>query len=329
MKMHINPLFSFALLICGWLISPQSLIGQNSTNTAGNWDLPGTWLGGVPLAGFNGMLNVSHTVTIPMSPDIVMTGTVSMNIFATGSLHFTNNSLLVLSATSGINLFNPATITSAGNDGDVIFRIGGFNYTQAILDPLIATSNNYTLTANGAVLPAELVKFEAKPRLASTEINWETASECYVRSFEVERSTDSENFDKIGEAPASEGCTAVGRDYSFLDRRPASGANFYRLRTVDIDGAESISAIKSVDFSTKTGEITATPNFTTDVFSINNFGNDDARFFIRDLSGRLLKSGELLAGTTLELSASAWHSGIYQIIFEKWNSVEVARLVRI
>ena len=55
------------------------------------------------------------------------------------------------------------------------------------------------------------------------------------KQFEPERSTDGVSFRKIAVVPAA-GNSDSRLDYSYLDRSPLAEYNYYRLKTVDIDG---------------------------------------------------------------------------------------------
>lgn len=89
-----------------------------------------------------------------------------------------------------------------------------------------------TTSRNINILPVTIVQFTGKKSGGVHILNWKTSLEISVAFFEVERSRDGAQFEKIGTV------AAAGRasDYSFADVAPATGTNYYRLRAVDIDG---------------------------------------------------------------------------------------------
>jgi len=73
----------------------------------------------------------------------------------------------------------------------------------------------------------------------------------------VERSVDGDNFSEIGRVKGA-GSSLERIDYSFVDRFPYQGTNYYRLRQVDYDGTTTYHKVIAVEF---TGESTNTIGF--------------------------------------------------------------------
>ncbi len=96
-------------------------------------------------------------------------------------------------------------------------------------------------------LPVELVEFTVKAVEEGVLLEWETLSEINNERFEIQRYVNAEEFETIGETPGA-GTTTRRVNYSFLDRNPLNGINYYRLRQVDFDGAFEYSPIRSVEF---------------------------------------------------------------------------------
>ena len=80
-----------------------------------------------------------------------------------------------------------------------------------------------------------LVGFKANYRKAAVDINWNAATDNHSNRFEVERSLDGNNFEKVGEV-RSEQAIAAG-EYAFTDRVHDNMARrndlYYRIRQVD------------------------------------------------------------------------------------------------
>ncbi len=85
-------------------------------------------------------------------------------------------------------------------------------------------------------LPVELISFTANAQEQTVQLVWETASEINNDYFEVRRSVDGINFNKIGEV-AGNGNTVDVIRYEFVDQMPVSGISYYQLKQVDFDGA--------------------------------------------------------------------------------------------
>jgi hypothetical protein len=97
-------------------------------------------------------------------------------------------------------------------------------------------------------LPVKLIYFAAEKHDESKSmLTWATASELDNDHFEIERSTDAQSWHKIGEVKGH-GTTSTQENYSYIDMKPTSGINYYRLRQVDVDGKFEYTNITEVQF---------------------------------------------------------------------------------
>ncbi len=130
---------------------------------------------------------------------------------------------------------------------------GGFAYAQKTLEAAGVALTDVSffnisintlggaLALNPSVLPITLTKFDAQcqPNKA-TSVTWTTAQEINNNYFEVERSSDAITWSSLSKVNAS-GNSSVQKNYQITDA--LSGAAFYRLKQVDIDGKISYSSI--------------------------------------------------------------------------------------
>lgn len=109
-------------------------------------------------------------------------------------------------------------------------------------------------------LPIELLDFDVKKVGNLVKVDWTTSSELNNDYFTVERSTDGESFVGIGNIIGA-GTSHSELHYDFIDREPAIGTSYYRLRQTDFDGETEVFDVKSVSFSgTSTATIYPNPN---------------------------------------------------------------------
>jgi hypothetical protein len=101
-------------------------------------------------------------------------------------------------------------------------------------------------------LPVTLVDFTASKFQQRVLLTWHTASELNNEKFIVERSADGKSFKTLGEM-AGHGTTQTPEFYSFVDEKPLSGINYYRLRQMDFDGQFKYSPVRSVAFRNEGG----------------------------------------------------------------------------
>jgi nitrogen fixation protein FixH len=117
-----------------------------------------------------------------------------------------------------------------------------------------------------APMPMKLTSFNGKLETeTSVDLNWTSVIEFDSYQYQVERSADGKNFVKIGTINAA-GASNEAKKYNFKDALPGSGAFYYRLKQVDIDGKFEYS--KSVYVNNKKGAGTVTGIFP------NPFKND-------------------------------------------------------
>ncbi len=88
-------------------------------------------------------------------------------------------------------------------------------------------------------LPVQLISFDGYQQNTNDILHWETATEVHTSHFVIEHSTNAQQFFELGMV------TAKGSDskYSFTNKKPVTGNNFYRLKIVDEDGKYTYSNI--------------------------------------------------------------------------------------
>ena len=100
-------------------------------------------------------------------------------------------------------------------------------------------------SAEGSLLPVELVSFTATAEKENVILSWQTATETNNYGFEIERAiengvmssraeTRDDNWTKIGFVEGN-GTTNAPKSYSFTDKT-ANGKTSYRLKQIDRDG---------------------------------------------------------------------------------------------
>ena len=161
-------------------------------------------------------------------------------------------------------------------------------------------------------LPVELLSFTAKKEGNVSRIAFSTATETNNARFIIERSADARAFTAIGQVLGA-GTTQVRHDYTFVDEKPLTGTNYYRLRQVDYDGRESWSAVVGVVFG-QSGRVVVAPSPATDRVTIHleEPVNTDGVWEVLDHTGRLVLSGDWSAeGVDYEFNVYHLPEGAY------------------
>lgn len=96
-----------------------------------------------------------------------------------------------------------------------------------------------------AILPIELLTFDAVFNNDEVYLSWTTATETNNEYFEIERSDNMVTFYPIGKVLGA-GNSNSATSYYFTDYNPVLGNNYYRLKQTDFDGKSSESDIVSV-----------------------------------------------------------------------------------
>ncbi len=102
---------------------------------------------------------------------------------------------------------------------------------------LVGTFSPFTLSSytENNPLPVTLLNFDAEKVEQETLLSWTTLGEINSDVFEVEHSTDTEHYTKIGTVKAS-GNSNSSITYQFTHKNPSIGLNYYRLKMKDLDG---------------------------------------------------------------------------------------------
>ncbi|MFZ1528570.1 MAG: T9SS type A sorting domain-containing protein [Ferruginibacter sp.] len=157
-------------------------------------------------------------------------------------------------------------------------------------------------------LPVELNGFSAVKQNGKTFLQWQTSNETNSRGFEIQRSSNTQNWTNI--AFVNSAGTAAG-NYSFTDASPASGKNYYRIRQVDISGAYKLSEIKWVDFSRKFS-LGISPNPVVNTININTDAVlNNAWLEIYNAQGQLVLQSKLNGNGNISIPAQKLIKGNY------------------
>jgi hypothetical protein len=135
----------------------------------------------------------------------------------------------VMTSSDGINW---TTRTSAA---DNFWRSVTYSNGLFVAVGQTGTGNRVMTSGTFSPLPVRWLSFTAKEEGGQVNLFWQTANETNNTVFEIERSTDSKSFVKIGQVNAAGNSTSK-QEYRFSDNAPSVGANYYRLKQVDVDG---------------------------------------------------------------------------------------------
>ena len=156
--------------------------------------------------------------------------------------------------------FTPATT------GTYYFGFHAYDFVFS-QNPNYIYLDSIVIKQTGAVLPITLMAFNAKRNGLVNEIAWLTAQEKNTSLFVIERSSDGQNYQKIGEVNAA-GNSSNSLSYNFTDVSPLPGTNYYRLKIIDRDNNTKFSDVKIIK-NAAVSNFTIYPNPVKDVMNID------------------------------------------------------------
>jgi Endonuclease I/Secretion system C-terminal sorting domain len=182
----------------------------------------------------------------------------------------------------------------------------------------------------GLSLPVELISFEGKNKDTYNALTWKTATEKNAQYFLVERK-DNDKWLEVGRVKAV-GNSAETQNYALDDLNPLP-LSIYRLKTVDVDGTETVSKIITISRTEKAFTLKMFPNPAKDfvTFRTNTTENQAFNVTITDISGRILiqKSYDITSGgVDNHINISALTNGIYFFSFDNGIRKTTERFVR-
>lgn len=158
--------------------------------------------------------------------------------------------------------------------------------TKTITSPIWYTRND------NLVLSLIWEKFTATALNGKSILKWEISNPKAIKLFEIERSVDGVNFNRIGSVDFNE----KNNSYSFIDYQPSIAWNYYRIVEKNWSGSNSYSPIQALKFSESNQsivELVNNPVLGKIILKINSILDGNALISISDLTGQHLKKMNL------------------------------------
>jgi Secretion system C-terminal sorting domain len=182
-------------------------------------------------------------------------------------------------------------------------------------------------TWSDATLPVRLLSISALNNNGHAKLNWETCNEVNVKNFEIERSADARNFSSIAMVAAKNG--NCNNSYEYADTKSLSGTAYYRIKTVDNDGAQTYSAIVSIG---------GKPAVSINVFpnpAVNNMvishpqAGANAFAQIIDMNGKMLLQQKLQEGAVqTSVDVAKLSRGHYTIVYSNASDKQSLHFIK-
>lgn len=148
--------------------------------------------------------------------------------------------------------------------------VDNFANTRTIMRDGLVTEYEFKVTNNAAsyaatrfaivytplrAMPVTFTSVKAEKNREQVNVSWKIENEVNVASYSVEKSQDGKNFNEVGKVSAG-----GLNQYRFTDNNPATGINYYRIVSVDVDGKKGYSSIAKATMEVAQEQISVNPN---------------------------------------------------------------------
>jgi GEVED domain/Secretion system C-terminal sorting domain len=203
-------------------------------------------------------------------------------------------------------------ITSASAAMTTAHATGYFNNGE-VEDYKVNVAVSYPLSVN-------LLSFDAKTiDNKAVKLNWSSANEAGLIGYEIERSADGSNWNKL-EQVFSKGIGQSGTFvYDYDDVNPLKGKSYYRLKMLNRDGTYTYSSVKNLSIKEPVEEVHLFPNpaSTKVSVSIKTTEKNSFTIILNDIHGqKIIKQTGILTAGVNDITISNFEnlpSGVYTV----------------
>jgi hypothetical protein len=275
----------------------------------------------------NFRLMTTATNTAPTASNVANTGTLKEGQTLTGTYTYVDaesnaesGSTFKWYRSDNASGLNKSAIASASSTTYVLTASDVNKYISFEVTPRDGSLNGTAVESplRGPIapitLPVGLMAFNVSVRENYILLNWTTASERDNRQFIVYRSGDDGVFSAIGDVKGS-GNSSVAKGYTYIDRMPIKGKNYYRLAQVDVDGTEQILETRSVSFDIAKSGVSLYPNPVYNVASASFKPGMYSTAKLVDNNGKIIRVMHITADASfLNIDLSGFARGIYSLV---------------
>ena len=177
-----------------------------------------------------------------------------------------------------------------------------------------------------STLPIELLDLRATQEGTGVRIDWITATETDNDHFVVQRSTDGVVFEDVARVQGA-GTSTQTLFYTARDEHPKTGACYYRLQQVDIDGTTTNAPVVTVNVALDQG-LTVAPNpSVSGAFTVYDISLESGQVAVFSSDMRLVRT-HVGAGRDPVIHLEDLPDGTYVLMVREGDRVRTARVVK-
>ena len=276
-----------------------------------------------------GLPQNGDSVTIPAGVTLTVKGNIYgsmslLKIYIYGTMDFDPSGKLDLTVSSLVQIYSGGKITTNGSSSEIISMGGVVKYNGqndgTVTGPKYASaatsiSNGIADDAgfNFGVLPLNVLSFALQNASNEVVLNWNLNLQAGIREYVVQRKKRNDWEDvQYWKLPNSAAPTASN---SFIDRWPAKGENFYRLKLIYTDGRIEYSKILATRVRYEAGLVSIYPNPVKTRATITfNKDVERGRLSVFNVAGLQVYGEELRDGLNkTEIDFAGLPKGLYYI----------------
>ncbi|MDP4115490.1 MAG: T9SS type A sorting domain-containing protein [Bacteroidota bacterium] len=217
-----------------------------------------------------------------------------------------------IKVTTGINLSitgsNTITLSRSDASNTSSYPGTGRSLTQIFVD--------------NSALPVELTSFAGRCVQNKIHLNWNTATEVSNLGFDIERSSDKINWQKIAFINGN-GNSNSPKNYSYVDNSAMESKCYYRLKQIDTDGQCHYSNTIEINTSQNSGSFTLEQNYPNPFNPVTNIS-----FFLPSESFVSIKVFDVLGREVTTLIHKQLTAGYQNVYFDASNLASGTYLYR-
>jgi hypothetical protein len=211
------------------------------------------------------------------------------------------------------------------------------DYTGATITPTMqltyGQAEDYTVVITQAPLPVLWRSFQARllPN-GQVSLTWVTEMELNNDYFELQKSSDGINFSTFAVVSGNREKYSASY-YSYLDKDPFVGNNYYRIRQVDVDGKFSYSEVRMVNISGVPFSSYCHPNPASEQLTLSYYLPKEGivKVSVFDLNGRevhhqVIKSAK--GNHENRINIAHLNGGYYVVKVQTQDAVQIHRLLK-
>ena len=184
--------------------------------------------------------------------------------------------------------------------------------------PVTGFSGFYLTTKKAGTLAISLNYFKGVQINKKNQLNWKVNCTSAQAKFELEKSNDAQHYTSITAITADQ--LRCDQPFTYTDETPLPGANYYRLKMIDVDGKIAYSNIVLLSLKTQPFElISLSPNIISKenaVLKVNAIEKTEMILAVTDFSGRRISTQTVLLTpgyNQFPINTSILVTGAYQL----------------